>query len=131
VAVSVVRANGYQIDVVEIYGPNAEFLRGLDWINNVVNGSRYDVVFWWHGLEHIDRKDLPGTLSQLKDLSSRLVVLGCPWGYYEQGEVGGNQWERHLSHLDRDDFEDLGFRTSVVGIRNVRGSNLLASYEHS
>ena len=83
---------GYRIDAVEIFEPNFSQIKDKPWINNAyLNDIRniddfcdsgYDVIFWWHGPEHIDRQDLGSTLSKLKERSRNLVVCGSPWGKY-------------------------------------------------
>lgn len=130
------RKHNYQIDILEIFDKNFESLKKLKWVNNLIKGDvknidklinkKYDIVFWWHGPEHIYKKELKNTLNKLKKLTNHLVVCGCPYGRYEQGACYGNKWEKHLSYLDIKDFEKNGFETSTLGKKDALGNNLLA-----
>jgi hypothetical protein len=88
--------------------------------------EKYDVVMFWHGPEHLTREDLPFALSKAEMMATRLVVLASPWGRYAQGDCGGNPFERHVSHLYEIDLEAFGYRTSTLGRKDKKGSNLLA-----
>jgi hypothetical protein len=122
------------ISVLEIYPPNVEYLRTLDWIAEVFAGDvrtfeptkQYDAAFWWHGPEHIPARDLPGALARLEKAARKLVVLGCPWGKYKQGKLHDNPNEQHVSHFDYDTFEKLGYEVECLGVKNVPGSNITA-----
>ena len=113
------------IDVLEIWPENVKFLKTVPYFQNVFLGdvrkidlvitNKYDLVFWWHGPEHIDVKELPETLSKIEKITNKVILLGCPWGVYEQGAEYNNPHEEHKCHLYLDFFEKLGFLTSTVG----------------
>lgn len=86
----------------------------------------FDIAFWWHGPEHIGPNELEATLEQLERRCLELIVLGCPWGRYEQGEVDGNPFERHLAYLYPQDFKRLGYSAATLGQRDVPGSCIVA-----
>ena len=127
---------GYDIDVLEVFGPNVEYLKQIQWIKKVIQGDvrhapmivdrDYDVVFWWHGPEHIEKVDLERTLEGLKRITKKIVVCGSPWGIYEQGPLYDNPWEIHRSTLYPSDFESLEFKTSTLGIQDLPKSNILS-----
>ena len=81
---------GYEIDVLEIFEPNVQYLKTVEFINHVIRGDvrqarllvqrTYDIVFWWHGPEHIEKSDLGDTLNGLRLIAEELVVCACPWG---------------------------------------------------
>ncbi len=131
------RCSNMTIDVLEIWHENVKYLRGLKKFNGVMQGdvreidklfkpNSYDIVMWWHGPEHIEIQELAKTLDKLKRVAKKLVILGCPWGIYVQGEEYGNPYEKHISHLTLDFFKNHGFLTSVVGTRDIPGSNITA-----
>ncbi len=76
--------------------------------------ERYDLAFWWHGPEHIQRRDLSRALAGLEQ-RARLVVIGCPWGRSPQAEVDGNIHQRHVATLEPADFLALGYRVDTIG----------------
>ena len=139
-------AAGFAIDVVEIHKPNTDELikfnermiaAGDVWFRNIINTDvrniwkldellSYDVVFWWHGPEHVPIFDFEKTMLMLEKFAMRLIVTGCPWGTYHQTAVRGNPHERHVSHLTVREFINIGYATNTIGRKNVRGSNLLA-----
>ncbi len=131
-----IQERGMRVDILEIWNPNVEHLRTVSWFNRVIEGDvrdveryvdrRYDVVFWWHGPEHIEKRHLLTTLKSLEAIAKRWVVLGCPWGRYPQGEEYGNPYEVHRSAFYKRDFQRYGYRVSTIGQPDVPGSNLMA-----
>ena len=128
------RKAGVAISVLEIFGPNVEYLRTLDWLEHVYEGDvrtfdtgrQFDAAFWWHGPEHVKKKDLPLALSRLEAAARKLVVLGCPWGRHRQGKMQGNTHEKHAAHFDYETFEKLGYEVECLGQKNSKGSNITA-----
>jgi hypothetical protein len=125
---------GYEISVLEAFKSNVDYLKKIPWIKEVIHGDvrkfksekKYDVVFWWHGPEHIEERDLVSVLERLEALCKKIIVLGCPFGKYEQEEIGGNPYEKHLSHLDGILFEELGYGVGYIGRKDQEGSNITA-----
>lgn len=87
--------------------------------------EHYDVAFWWHGPSHIPEEDLAPTLEKLEALAD-LVVLGSPWGRYDQPPVDGNPHQAHASSLYPEMFEAVGYTTVAMGQPDVRGSCITA-----
>lgn len=87
--------------------------------------AHYDVAFWWHGPSHIPEEDIAPTLEKLEALAD-LVVLGSPWGRYDQEAVDGNPHQAHASALYPEHYEALGYETAALGKRDVRGSMIIA-----
>lgn len=124
--------------VLEAFLPNVTYLRTLPWLKGVIHGdvrdispgaeifgnTAFDVVLWWHGPEHIEGELLGSVLQRLEAIAKEWVVLGCPWGLYEQGSVGGNPWERHISHHYPETYEALGYSVECLGETDVKGSNI-------
>lgn len=131
------KAANYDISILEVYYPNIKFLKSVPFLKEVIHGDvrtftsdkKYDFVFWWHGPEHIEEVEVRETLERLKQYANIALVVGCPWGKYEQGEDEGNPFEVHVSHLNYPLFEELGFEVECLGIENVPGSNLTAVYK--
>ena len=130
------RDQGCQIDVLEIFPENVEYLERVNWINKVIEGDvrnapelvdqQYDLVFWWHGPEHIRDTELKKTLDGLVSISSKLVVCGCPWGDVPQRKVYGNPHEAHINAVQPEHFTENGFNTLTLGRPNMYLSNILA-----
>ena len=126
--------NGCAVTVVEAFEPNVQFIRDLTWVEEVIHSDirrfssnkEFDIVFWWHGPEHISSADLAKVVRRLEVHATKAVVLGCPWGRYEQTAKDGNPYEAHLSQYDHGDFERLGFEVEYLGNRDSRGSNITA-----
>ena len=133
----IIRENNLDIDILEIWKPNVDYLRKtVTWFNDVIEGDvrnidkvlskKYDIIFWWHGPEHIKKTELFMTIQKLENYANKYVVLGCPWGDYPQGEEYGNPYEVHTAAFYEEDFQAYGYKTSCVGIMDVPGSNLMA-----
>ena len=125
---------GASLVVLEIHRPNVEYLDTVPGLSAVIHGdvrtaeldSSFDLVFWWHGPEHVRIDELSGTLMRLESITNELVVLGCPWGRYEQRAEYGNPHEVHLSHLAHRTLEELGYEVECLGKEGTPGSNLTA-----
>jgi len=128
------RENQYQITIVEIFKPNVKYLKTIKWIKDVIHAdintfktnNKYDIVFWWHGPEHIEKSKLQGIISKLETFADVAVVLGCPWGDVVQANKDNNPYERHISYLDCGDFESMGYKTEFIGPKDIMGSNITA-----
>lgn len=128
------RNRGYKIDIVEPFEMNCKHYDGVIGINKVHHSTiiefkpekKYDVVFWWHGPEHINRDKLEATLKHMESMADKYVVLACPWGDNAQDAIDGNNYEIHRSSLYQKDFEEYGYHAKTIGIVDTYGSNLLA-----
>jgi len=127
----------YNITIIEAFLQNYHSLikehKGLfDFINqgliedfNPPGGRRYDVIFWWHGPEHVEEERLPGILRRIEGFGNRLVILGCPWGRYRLGAKDGNPYEVHRAYYYPEMFIGLGYdRVECLGEADVPGSNI-------
>ena len=86
----------------------------------------FDVVFFWHGPEHLPHPEVAPTLGALERVAKKVVVCGMPFGLYEQGAEYGNPFEVHRSHLTPEFIESLGYVVDTLGARDREGSNLTA-----
>jgi hypothetical protein len=128
------RKAGYDITVVERYKPNVDYLKTIPWIKKVIRKDirefttkkKYDVIFWWHGPEHIPKKDLRKTLRNLEKMCNNVMVLGCPNGDVKQQNEYENPYEDHLSGYEGLEFEKLGYTIDVIGQKDTFASNILA-----
>lgn len=129
-----------EITILEAWEKNCEVLtkKGLNVIcgdvRNIENipgitGNKWDLVFWWHGPEHVEADEVQETIIKLMKLRSNVVVLGCPWGVFEQGELGGNPYERHVSAIYPEMLEYCGYTVEALGKPDTIGSGLVAVEE--
>lgn len=122
------------VDAVEAHTPNAKevehYFPGIRIFNielqKFTSDIMYDIVFWFHGPEHLEQREIGPILEKLYKITNKILVLGCPYGIYEQGAVGGNEFERHRSHLIPVYFQKKGFRTNTLGPEDVHGSHILS-----
>lgn len=129
----------YDIDILEVFGENVRFLKTLSWVSKVIKGDvtkfkpkkKYDIVFWWHGPEHVRKGKLAKVLKVLESSARKMVVLGCPWGNVSQSKEleEENPYEKHLNSFDIGFFEKRGYKTDYFGIKDVMGSNIIAVKE--
>jgi hypothetical protein len=126
--------NNYKITLLEVFKPNVDYWKSSGLIDEVVEGDvrtfdsdkKFDVVFWWHGPEHIKEGELLPTLSRIEEIAEKMVVLGCPWGECDQGVSYGNEFETHHTIFNEGYFEKLGYKTDYLGRRDLRLSNICA-----
>lgn len=129
---------GYtNFDVLEIWEQNLKGLNGrylnkkiLGDVRNICSlvNNEHDVIFWWHGPEHITREDFIKLQDSFNKFKDTIIVIGCPWGEFLQGEVGGNLYEKHLYHWQPEEIEELGYdvyttnyknRKDIIGIKYI------------
>ena len=127
--------SGYEISILEIYKPNVEYFKNNSRFAEVIEGDvkefnsnkKYDVVFWWHGPEHIEESRLKDTLEKLESIAGHMVVLGCPWGDVSQGKgYEYNPNEEHINFIKTGCFENLKYTAVYFGLENSDGSNITA-----
>ena len=116
-------AAGWYLELLEIWQPNLDHYASSGPFHSLMLGDirevgveelMYDALVWWHGPEHIDKNEIPALLKQLEDMAP-VVVLGCPWGEYDQGAEYGNPHEEHKATLYPVDFIDLGYSVAMCG----------------
>lgn len=127
---------GYKIDILEISKVNVyDFMgRMFGTYNKLIQGDvcdidtlvsqKYDVVFWWHGPEHIKKEMFEPTIRKIEAVGS-LIILGCPYGSSKQGPVDGNIHETHLWNVYPKYFKQLGYKTLTIN-RDVGGKHITA-----
>jgi hypothetical protein len=128
------RAYNYEITVLEAFETNVNYLKNIDWIKEVIHGDvrdftsnkTWDIVFSWHGPEHVEVRELTDTLLNLESFTNKAIVLGCPWGLFHQKAIHNNPFEVHASHNDYHIFENLGYNVECLGKKDVKGSNITA-----
>ena len=62
----------------------------------------------------------------LESMTNHLVVLGMPYGYYEQGAEYGNDYEIHQWSIYPKDAEKWGYLTHTIGEPDDRAANMMA-----
>lgn len=125
---------GYIIDIVEPFDKNVEYCKLIPGVDNVYLSTiqdfkpnkKYDIIFWWHGPEHISEGEINSTFKHIENMGMKFVILGCPWGKYEQTAIKGNDYEIHQKHWYPEELNRLGYKTNTIGTVDVKGSNLLA-----
>ena len=121
-------SNNFTIDLLEVHFSNLAAIAKEKVFNRCIWGDvrdierlsiwqpkKYDVAVWWHGPEHIRGYEMVMTLKKLEHVTESLILLGCPYGRYEQDTVNGNVYERHLQTLYPDDFAGLGYEVDFIG----------------
>ena len=125
----------YKITIMEAWTENVLYYRQNSEFNIIQADVRdvskmplggFDVITWWHGPEHVEKKLLPDIFNELFKHTKKILIVACPWGRYEQQAVKGNPYEVHRSHLYPEFFKEFGFKTSTLGRKDRRGSNLVA-----
>jgi len=85
----------------------------------------FDYSVWLHGPEHIEFRELPGALTGLEAITTKTVVVACPWGKAPHGWKE-NPNNKHVSFLEPNDFFRLGYRVAALSPINQLGGHVLA-----
>lgn len=104
--------------ILEIFKPNCDdmFKNGLDVIcddvRNIKNiNKNFDAIIWLHGPEHILWEEFLNIRHDIESKANKLVIYQAPIGLYEQDEMYGNIYEKHVSSLTSNMFSELGYKT--------------------
>lgn len=136
-ALEMLHQAGHRITVLEVWPDYLKALRQPPlsaWVDEVVAGDvrdvddllgdrRFDVVFWFHGPEHIKREEFEPLMIRLEARAGRLVVLGAPWG--NTLGPGPKLYDHHISFYYEQDWEALGYETRTIPPPDKHGGHLL------
>ena len=126
-----------KVTILEIFEKNVKYLKkkydksGIRIMHGDVRNTpkmlsgKFDVIFFYHGPEHLAKPEVKPVLKSLEKMTEKILILGTPFGHYEQGAVYGNTHETHLWDTYPMDFEEIGFRTNTLGIRDHPHSNMI------
>ncbi len=112
-----------ELTIVEIYEPN---IRSITYNNvNVVCDDirkytpikNYDMFLWQHGPEHVSKEEATETFNRLNQYF-KYMVIETPNGYNHQDEMYGNIYEKHISHWTINDYNELGFNSTLYAGKN-------------
>jgi hypothetical protein len=122
---------GYEIfDVLEIFSKNVKNLKGA-LLRRVVKGdvrhidriteldNSYDIIYWWHGPEHVTKPQFEKVLPKLIERANMAVIVGCPHGKWVQ-PGNANKNEKHEKHWSPEEFEAYGFDVYAIGKIHTR-----------
>lgn len=91
--------------------PNHRFINGD--VRNILQltNEKYDLIFWWHGPEHIYENELITTIQNVESLLNKngVIILGSPDGWQEQHNDDGNIHNDHYSGPDTEFYKNLGY----------------------
>jgi len=130
-----------KIVILEIFKENVEFLKNKfndSTIYSIVHGDvrnvdklnlgKFDVVFFWHGIDLLPKTDIKTTIKKLEKIGNNLIVLGIPFGNYLKDDTvyDNNLNEDHISPIYPSFLENIGYKTKTLGIADVIGSSITA-----
>jgi hypothetical protein len=123
-----------KISIMEIFPENVE-LMARDESLEVMQGDaikdrygrrKWDMVLFWNGPEHVEKKDLEKCFKNLEKMTRKVLVMGAPYGKRPQGVLYGNEHEIHASTLIAKDFRDHFEEVVLVGEKDHKWSQLIA-----
>lgn len=138
------RLGAKRVGVIEIFSPNVadferkQWLGEYDLVNQIIKGDvrqvdkyvspgEYDTIFFDHGPEHLEEKDLRETIEKMKNIFSKIICCG-PWGPWPQGPEDGNSHEAHVCVLDEELFRSMGFTSVTINGWGVENEGEIISY---
>lgn len=121
---------GWTVDILEAWAPYHAYLEQLDGVRYVYAGDiqfpnftdkSHDVVFWWHGPEHLPTAETVKALANCERLARHAVVIGMPFGETGSGATEGNHYNEHKSAWYGPDIGALGYQWRITsqGARNI------------
>lgn len=126
--------HNYIVDVVEVFLPNIIKLKDVKRIRTIFCSdiryftpkTNYDVVVFWHGIEHLEKSDVYPLTVKMQKYTNKIILFGMPYGRYDQGELYNNPYEKHISAWYPEDFPARGFECDTIGLMDTKRANLIA-----
>lgn len=134
--------SGYsKIIILEIFFENVKYLKNKfsnSTIHSILHGDvrnveklnldKFDVIFFWHGIDLLPENDVKTTINKLENMGNNLIVLGMPFGKYPKNDTvyDNNPNEDHVSPIHPSFLEDLGYKTKTLGSPDKIGSSITA-----
>jgi SAM-dependent methyltransferase len=75
----------------------------------------FDAVVALDVVEHFDKPDALGLLTELERVARSLVVVVTPSGFVSQPATEDEPWQEHRCGFETDELERLGFSVSGMG----------------
>ena len=81
---------------------------------NIFSKNSFDLICWQHGPEHLEKQESVNIIeNQLKIISKNYILLESPLGEFNQDEMYGNIYEKHLSSWSEEDYQNMKFKTAM------------------
>lgn len=87
-------------------------------IDKLFKAKQFDAVVALDLIEHLPKQKGRELLIQMTKLAKKKIILLTPNGFIQQIPYDGNEFQKHLSGWDVDDFRKMGFR--VYGMRGLK-----------
>jgi hypothetical protein len=128
-----------KITILEIFKENIDFLKTKytdSKLYSIIHGDvrnidksnlgKFDVVFFWHGIDLLPTNDIKPTLEKVEKVTNNLIVLGVPFGRYLKDDTvfDNNPNEDHVSPIYPEFLKELGFETRTLGEPDQLGSSI-------
>ena len=69
-------------------------------------------------IEHLSKQEGFILLANLQEITSNKMLVSTPYGYYVQGAINNNSFERHMSAWYKHDLQSRGFTVKTCGFGN-------------
>ena len=129
-----------RVYIIEVFPPNvAGYEQGRHKNSTIILGNISDyenlipkefreLLIWQQGPEHVEMLECKKLIEKMKQHFKK-IVIETPNGNYPQGAVGGNEYEKHLSHWNVKDYKSIGFKYSLYdGAKNE--NNIIGYWEN-
>lgn len=121
--IELMKYNFQNITVIEIFKENANILKNFNLckvicddiqnFNLFLNENEMETLIWQDGPEHLLMQNSINILDEMKKYFSN-IIISTPNGIYEQDEMYGNIYEKHLSFWNIEDYKKLNFNVSEL-----------------
>jgi ubiquinone/menaquinone biosynthesis C-methylase UbiE len=127
----------YYVTGVDLFTPYLQIAKRSGYLNMIVKSdirkysskdNSFDTVICSQVLEHLTKKDAFRVIKKMKKWT-RNIIIGVPYGKFEQDEYDNNKLQIHKSIWLANDFSKLGFKVYGQGLRFIYGQDgLLLKY---
>lgn len=92
--------------------------------------NKVDCVVSIQSIEHLTKNDGELLLSNIEKWARKLVIFETPNGFVEQGAIGGNIHQIHLSGWSIDNFKSRGYKIiGTVGLKILKKASNKGQYK--
>jgi hypothetical protein len=91
-------------------------------IDRLFHPKSFDCVLASDLIEHLQKEDGFRLLDMMERIARKKVIVFTPNGFVPQDDIGGNEFQRHLSGWQAREMKELGYQViGVHGWKPLRG----------
>lgn len=90
----------------------------------------FDAVIALDVIEHLEKEDGIGLMEKMEKIARKKVIILTPNGFYHQGHIDGNIYQKHRSGWYTNDYKKRGYKVyGLWGLKAIRNEDAQIKYK--